>query len=212
MLVFCCQWDTVFFKHSKILKKEINDTIVVQFFLFKGGRGFDMGLLVSRPIPSSKQQVNVIDEELRRLFEALDANRDGLLSNDELVALFKENGQPFVSSQSVGSLMARYTLKKEFPPDMWTFEEFCKVFKTALTLFHEIDSDANGFIDVDELEIALVLNNDMGPLDTNVSALIQRFDVSRDGRLDFAEFFFLYDMSAREKLADLLSFWYFFLL
>jgi hypothetical protein len=33
------------------------------------------------------------------------------------------------------------------------------------------------------------------------------FLIKKDGKLDFVEFFFLYDMSAREKLADLLSFW-----
>jgi Ca2+-binding EF-hand superfamily protein len=75
-----------------------------------------------------------------------------------------------------------------------------QVFKNALTLFHEVDTDQNGFIDVDELEIALYINGDMGAMDMNVSALIERFDVSKDGKLDFVEWFFLYDMAAREKV------------
>ncbi len=73
--------------------------------------------LVSQP--AAVPQENVIDKELHTLFHALDVNGDSVLTNDELAALFVENGESMLSPSSVASLMARYNARKEPPKDAW---------------------------------------------------------------------------------------------
>lgn len=150
----------------------------------------------------------MIEQELHVLYDALDTNNDHVLSNEELSNLFLVNGRRVLTLASVASLMARYNSTKAPPRDAWSFDEFQKVFRPALTLFRDLDVDKDGFIDSDELEMELVLNsNHPFGYGASPAALISRFDASHDGKLDFVEFFFLWDLGSREKLADLLDFW-----
>jgi Ca2+-binding EF-hand superfamily protein len=166
-----------------------------------------MGLFQSKR-PAVPQD-NVIEQQLHALYDALDTNHDQRLSNEELAGLFIVNGNHVLTPESVAALMARYNDKKSPPRDAWTFEEFRRVFGKALVMFNDIDTDKNGVIDSDELEMALMLNSDH-PFDyggASPSSLISRFDISHDGKLNFVEFFFLWDLGSREKLADLLDYW-----
>lgn len=131
--------------------------------------------------------------DLRVLFDALDRNADGVLSAEEMCALFAEAGLP-VSRRGVEQFMARH---RATPSGLWSREDFLAVFTQVAALWRALDANGDGQLTVDELAPHI------GP---EAQALLRRWDANHDGTLCFAEFLLMYEAASQHELARMLGF------
>lgn len=176
--------------------------------------------LPPQPLQAPTEEEELLTE-LYLLFDALDTDRDESLSNDELLAFFSRNGSPVMNSQTIEALRKRYCLGGKRSEIGWTREEFREVFFDAKKMFRLLDRDRNGYVTPEELashlaEQGIDVDLLMRRFDhdgllagegVDVNKLIRRFDISNDGKLDFLDFFLLYDLAAKERLDELLDYW-----
>ncbi|GLJ50340.1 hypothetical protein SUGI_1072350 [Cryptomeria japonica] len=143
---------------------------------------------------------NVKKWELARIFCALDTNRDGMVSADDIQGLLEKFGLHFCCDENRKILM-------NFPEHM-NFDEFCRACLSVLEeaqssestqeveeegelreAFCVFDKDGDGFIAPSELQqVLLSLGFREAKELENCEVMITRFDKNCDGRVDFEEF------------------------
>ena len=133
-------------------------------------------------------------QELKAEFDQFDINNDGSITIAEIRALLENNGL-CAQGQEANHFMEKYDTNKDH---FITFQEYMNIFeqsyrqkdlrKQALNLFLEFDLNGNGTISGDEAISALKKwNSELKEQD--ISRILETFDISGDGIIDFDEFY-----------------------
>ncbi|GLJ13257.1 hypothetical protein SUGI_0208980 [Cryptomeria japonica] len=138
-------------------------------------------------------------EEIRRIYDMVDENADGMVSVDEMCGFINKLGIP-MSDQDL-RCMLNDPLQGHLP-----FEEFVDLYHSILNnhedgeekdesedlmeAFRVFDQDKDGYISSDELQNVLFTMGliPRGQDSQNCEKMICRFDSDCNGVLDFSEF------------------------
>jgi Ca2+-binding EF-hand superfamily protein len=154
------------------------------------------------------------DEQLRRyrrVFDLFDIDKNGVIDSREMASMAKVMGYQMDKTQ-VQSMLSRFDMDKN---SVLTFEEFVqampgkdgpthqprkvafqpqpsqrKEFEEYRKKFLEFDRDGNGYVTADEA--AVILARDLCFPQEKTRALLNTFDVNKDGKLSYEEFIGFY--------------------
>ncbi|KAK9805672.1 hypothetical protein WJX72_011131 [[Myrmecia] bisecta] len=129
---------------------------------------------------------------LRSLFQAMDADRSGTITVEELRESLKKQGSA-VSQEEITSLLSNIDVDANGTID---YEEFLAATvnlsqlekdETLYRAFAYFDTDGSGYITKDELETALKKSHNE-TLVKDVADILREVDKDNDGRIDYEEF------------------------
>jgi len=136
-------------------------------------------------------------EEIRRVFDLFDANKDGVLSSNELKGLMITLGY-HVSDEELSAIMADLDTNHNGVID---FEEFGRLSITHppkpsekhtvedyTTIFSLFDHDGNGVITSAELKATMATMTGADVTDEQVEQAMKEADTNGDGVINYAEF------------------------
>ena len=131
------------------------------------------------------------NEALREIFQAMDKDKDGVLSKQELInGLSKFYGDRAFLADEIDQLLSNIDLNGngvidycEFVTATADYQKLCTE-KNLKQAFEKFDLDGNGEITLDELRQILGGDED----DENLKDLIKAVDKNGDGQINFEEF------------------------
>jgi len=130
--------------------------------------------------------------DIDEVFRILDLDCSGRLSKEEVKAAYKEFYETDLSDDDVDLVFKRVNISGS---GMIEYSEFVMASLMSKNLiddeklkaaFEEFDIDGNGFIDIDELKVVLVMDDCMD--DYIINKIIKQVDKDGDGKISYSEF------------------------
>ncbi|GLJ50342.1 hypothetical protein SUGI_1072370 [Cryptomeria japonica] len=160
---------------------------------------------------NEKIQTNIRTQDLVRIFHALDSNKDGSVSAEDILGLLEMLGLQYLCDDNMKIMMGLQ--------EHMSCNDFCKL---CLSLWEEAESEesmqevshegelreafsvfdknGDGFITPSELQqVLLSLRLTEGKDLENCETMIARFDKNSDGRIDFMEFKYMMKLINRSE-------------
>ncbi|GAB4845301.1 hypothetical protein Ancab_038710 [Ancistrocladus abbreviatus] len=133
-------------------------------------------------------------DEVKKVFERFDANRDGFISSSELLAVLKAL-ESETSPQEVEMMMEEMDADKDGYINLPEFADFCGKqmdgdetgSKELRDAFEMYDQDKNGLISATELHLVLSRLGERCTVQDCIR-MIQSVDLDGDGNVSFEEF------------------------
>lgn len=141
---------------------------------------------------STKSTLSLTDkEELQKVFDRFDANRDGKISSSELSDVLRALGSDS-SPEEMSRVMEEIDTDRDGFINLEEFAEFCKSSTNVDTrelrdAFQLYDEDNNGLISAVELHHVLKRLGEKCSVQ-DCQKMIKSFDSDGDGNIDFGEF------------------------
>lgn len=141
---------------------------------------------------SNRKQLIVSREEMQKIFNQFDANKDGKISLTELATVLKSMGSSYKEEELVRVMEDLDTDKDGFI-SLSEFETICRTSSGAAgeaelrDAFDLYDQDKNGLISAEELNLVLNRLGIKCSVDGCV-AMIKPVDADGDGNVNFEEF------------------------
>ena len=168
---------------SQNKNKTIPELIISELKNYKNTNHFKRFVLTCLAMRLNEQEII----ELRDIFCNIDINKDGVLTIEEvkqsLQKFLKENEieKMFEEIDTNNSNKIEYT---EFISALIEKKEYLKE-ETLMEIFKTLDKNGNGKINKDDLKNVL---NNQNLSDNELNQFIEKFDLNRDGEIDYYEF------------------------
>ena len=128
-----------------------------------------------------------------KFFDAIDTNKDGQLTKDEIKKALSNSGIP-VSQKLLDTIFSDCDKDSNGVITKQEFSEFYGRQTSRLKfIFDEVDKDKNGHLSIDEFRSALK-DFDASITDKEITLLINRMDTDHSNTITFDEFMFYYHL------------------
>ena len=127
------------------------------------------------------------DTKLRELFDSIDVDKNGSISVAEAKGILQKMGLP-VTNRQVAEFLKKVDVNRDNVIDWEEFYGFVKERRITMRgLFDAIDTDKSGFIDPQEVFLAL-RGQGLVVDPEATSEILRKIDTNKDGKISFEEF------------------------